>query len=66
MFWHRSHFSSSLQSDRIPDALCYKDGDCMAGEAVVAGNGKGRVPPVLSGRVMFLQRHQPSYNARDL
>uniref|UniRef100_A0A8B9FBJ4 P2X purinoceptor n=1 Tax=Amazona collaria TaxID=241587 RepID=A0A8B9FBJ4_9PSIT len=27
------------ESDRIPDALCYKDGDCMAGEAVVAGNG---------------------------
>ncbi|XP_030328681.1 P2X purinoceptor 5 isoform X1 [Strigops habroptila] len=26
-------------SDRIPDALCYKDRDCVAGEAVVAGNG---------------------------
>lgn len=36
--------SSTLQSASIPDALCYKDGDCPAGEAVVAGNGKGRVP----------------------
>ncbi|XP_030899431.2 P2X purinoceptor 5 isoform X1 [Melopsittacus undulatus] len=30
---------TKLGSDRIPDALCYKDGDCRAGEAVVAGNG---------------------------
>lgn len=37
--------SSTLQSGSIPDALCYKDGDCLAGEAVVAGNGKGKVPP---------------------
>ncbi|XP_068271454.1 P2X purinoceptor 5 isoform X2 [Nyctibius grandis] len=27
------------ESVSIPDALCYKDGDCPAGEAVVAGNG---------------------------
>lgn len=40
--------SSTSQSASIPDALCDKDRDCPAGEAVVAGNGKGRVsPPVL-------------------
>ncbi|XP_068512077.1 P2X purinoceptor 5 isoform X3 [Anas acuta] len=27
------------ESASIPDALCYKDGDCPAGQAVVAGNG---------------------------
>ncbi|XP_062448217.1 P2X purinoceptor 5 isoform X1 [Rhea pennata] len=27
------------ESVSIPDALCYTDGDCPAGEAVVAGNG---------------------------
>ncbi|XP_040388738.1 P2X purinoceptor 5 isoform X3 [Cygnus olor] len=27
------------ESVSIPDALCYKDGDCLAGQAVVAGNG---------------------------
>ncbi|NWI23690.1 P2RX5 protein, partial [Sula dactylatra] len=27
------------ESASIPDALCNTDGDCMAGEAVVAGNG---------------------------
>lgn len=32
--------SWALQSASIPDALCHKDGDCPAGEAVVAGNGK--------------------------
>ncbi|KAM6372816.1 P2X purinoceptor 5 isoform 1-T1 [Pluvialis apricaria] len=30
---------TKLGSVSIPDALCYKDGDCPAGEAVVAGNG---------------------------
>ncbi|XP_010572015.1 PREDICTED: P2X purinoceptor 5 isoform X1 [Haliaeetus leucocephalus] len=30
---------TKLGSGSIPDALCYKDGDCLAGEAVVAGNG---------------------------
>ncbi|XP_071620999.1 P2X purinoceptor 5 isoform X6 [Heliangelus exortis] len=30
---------STLQSASIPDALCYQDQDCPAGEAVVAGNG---------------------------
>lgn len=37
--------SSTLQSASIPDALCYKDGDCPAGQAVVAGNGKEGGPP---------------------
>ncbi|KFW80084.1 P2X purinoceptor 5 isoform X2 [Phalacrocorax carbo] len=27
------------ESANIPDALCHTDGDCLAGEAVVAGNG---------------------------
>ncbi|XP_010157744.1 PREDICTED: P2X purinoceptor 5 isoform X1 [Eurypyga helias] len=27
------------ESASIPDALCHKDGDCPAGQAVVAGNG---------------------------
>ncbi|KAM6239022.1 P2X purinoceptor 5 isoform 1-T1 [Spheniscus humboldti] len=30
---------TKLGSISIPNALCYKDGDCPAGEAVVAGNG---------------------------
>ncbi|KAM6049214.1 P2X purinoceptor 5 isoform 3-T3 [Chlamydotis macqueenii] len=30
---------TKLGSVTIPDARCYKDGDCPAGEAVVAGNG---------------------------
>ncbi|XP_040388744.1 P2X purinoceptor 5 isoform X7 [Cygnus olor] len=30
---------TKLGSVSIPDALCYKDGDCLAGQAVVAGNG---------------------------
>lgn len=35
---------SPLQSASIPDALCDRDTDCLEGEAVVAGNGKGHVP----------------------
>ncbi|XP_075024649.1 P2X purinoceptor 5 isoform X1 [Calonectris borealis] len=30
---------TKLGSVSIPDGLCYKDGDCPEGEAVVAGNG---------------------------
>uniref|UniRef100_A0A8C3UK63 P2X purinoceptor n=1 Tax=Catharus ustulatus TaxID=91951 RepID=A0A8C3UK63_CATUS len=36
--------STCPESASIPDALCDKDTDCLEGEAVVAGNGKGSVP----------------------
>ncbi|XP_044286148.1 P2X purinoceptor 5 isoform X2 [Varanus komodoensis] len=31
--------STCAESPSIPDALCYRDGDCASGEAVIAGNG---------------------------
>nr|XP_010299671.1 PREDICTED: P2X purinoceptor 5 isoform X2 [Balearica regulorum gibbericeps] len=37
--WDVADYVIPPQSASIPDALCDKDGDCPAGEAVVAGNG---------------------------
>ncbi|XP_010157745.1 PREDICTED: P2X purinoceptor 5 isoform X2 [Eurypyga helias] len=37
--WDVADYVIPPQSASIPDALCHKDGDCPAGQAVVAGNG---------------------------
>lgn len=60
--------SSTSQSVSIPDALCYKDGDCLAGQAVVAGNGKEKGPPSVLFLVEtgFFGDIGLVYNPRDL
>lgn len=56
-----------LQSARIPDGLCAEDGDCPAGEAVVAGNGEGGSFPLpCSWQGQVLPRPQPARRPRDL
>lgn len=59
--------SSALQSVNIPDALCYEDEDCPAGQAVVAGNGKERDPPPVHLLVEAGSfRDGPGYNPGEL